>query len=200
MLGILIYCIGVMYTPGPVNILSLNIGTQNGMTPHVPFCLGVGMALCFWFILIGYTGSAIINESLMPFISALGVCYILYLACKILSADIDTAQPHKRGNIFGFRDGLFMQLLNPKSFLAVLPVTTVQFPSAGIEGIHILIWSAGLGALGFGAPLSYAAVGANVSKFVKNTRYLKGFNKAMGVMLVAVALDIAYSHIYLNWM
>ena len=92
-----------------------------------------------------------------------------------------------------------MQLLNPKSFLAVLPVSAVQFPTAGIEGIHILIWSAGLSALGFGAPLSYAALGAKMSKFVENPRGMKGFNRVMGVLLVAVALDIAYTHIYLCW-
>ena len=199
MLGILMYCLGVMYTPGPVNILSLNRGLQNGVAAHIPFCSGVGMALCLWFLLIGYTGSAIINQDLMPYISVLGVGYILYLAYKILSSDIHGAKAHKNSGVLRFRDGFFMQLLNPKSFLAVLPVTAVLFPSAGIEGGQIAVWSVGLSALGFGAPLGYAAVGANVSKLVENRGVMKGFNTVMGIMLIVVALDIAYPQIYLTW-
>ena len=199
MLGILIYCIGVMYTPGPVNILSLNRGVQNGLAAHIPFCAGVGGALCLWFLLIGYTGSAVVNQELMPYIAILGVGYILYLACKILSSDTHGAKAHENSGDLKFRDGFFMQLLNPKSFLAVLPVTAVLFPAAGIEGGQIALWSVGLSVLGFGAPLGYAAVGANVSKLVENKGVMKGFNTVMGIMLIAVALDIAYSQIYLNW-
>ncbi|BCS88401.1 LysE family translocator [Pseudodesulfovibrio sediminis] len=197
MLGILLYCVGVMYTPGPVNILSLNSGMQHRLSAHFPFCLGVGAALCFWFLLIGYAGGAIISEQVMPFITAFGVMFILYLAYKIISADVDTNQSENSACHFTFKDGLLMQLLNPKSFLVVLPVTTVQFPAANIEGSGIAIWSMGLGLLGFGAPLAYAAFGATVTSRMSSTACFKYFNIIMGVMLVAVAMDMVYHHIYL---
>jgi threonine/homoserine/homoserine lactone efflux protein len=77
MLGILFFAIGVMYTPGPVNILSLNSGAQKQFTAHIPFCYGVGTALIFWFLLIGYTGSLIVNDTLLPVIAVAGICFIL---------------------------------------------------------------------------------------------------------------------------
>ena len=197
MLGILLYCVGVMYTPGPVNILSLNSGIQNRFTAHIPFCMGVGTALCFWFLLVGYTGSALLDESVMPIISALGAAFILYLAYKIIVSNADVVLDGKGGRSFKFRDGLLMQLLNPKSFLAVLPVTAVQFPAAGIEGNLIGVWSIGLGALGFGAPLVYAIVGTKLSRYILNKKYLRCFNYLMGGALLYVAWDIAYTHIYL---
>lgn len=197
MLGILLYCIGVMYTPGPVNILSLNRGMQYRFTAHVPFCLGVGAALCFWFTLVGYAGSAVLGDHAMPFISALGVAFILYLAWKIISSDATIERADDGAAVLTFRDGLLMQLLNPKSFLAVLPVTTIQFPAAGIDGPAIALWSVGLSALGFGAPLSYAVIGSKVSAFVTNRRFLKCFNVVMGAMLAVVAVDMAYEHVFL---
>ncbi|NDV27857.1 LysE family translocator [Desulfovibrio sp. JC010] len=196
MLGIFFYCVGIMYTPGPVNILSLNRGLQSRFSAHIPFCMGVGTALFFWFALIGYTGSAVINDGVMPVISALGCGFILYLAYKIMFSDVGNLLDEKKGSPLKFRDGLLMQLLNPKSFLAVLPVTAVQFPAAGIEGIQITTWSIGLGMLGLGAPLAYAFAGTKVSRYIENPRYLKWFNYLMGGALIFAALDMACSHVY----
>ncbi len=197
MLGILLFAIGVMYTPGPVNILSLNSGAQKQFVAHIPFCVGVASALGFWFLLIGYTGSLIVNETLLPIISVAGVCFILYLAYKIMSSKVDDVSKNETVVVLTYKDGLLMQLLNPKSMLVVLPVTAVQFPAAGIDGVWIAVWSICLGVLGFGAPFTYAACGACVSRYFKGNTYLKVMNIIMGLMLIAVAGDMAYSHIYL---
>lgn len=197
MIGIILYCLGVMYTPGPVNLLSLNQGVQSRFTKHIPFCAGVGGALCIWFLFVGYAGGAVMSDKAMPIISTLGAAFILYLAYKIIFSNVDGLLREKQGNTFTFYDGLLMQLLNPKSFLAVLPVTAVQFPAAGIEGGQIAVWSVGLGALGFGAPLVYTIMGAKVARHIEDTRYIKWLNCLMGAALVFVALDIAYTHVYL---
>ncbi len=197
MLGILLFAIGVMYTPGPVNILSLNSGAQKRFRAHIPFCFGVASALWIWFMLIGYTGSMIVNDTLLPVIAVAGVCFILYLTYKILSSKVEDVGKNATVTVLTYKDGLLMQLLNPKSMLVVLPVTTVQFPAAGIDGVWIAIWSFCLGALGFGAPFAYAACGAYVSRYFRGNTYLKVMNIIMGLMLLAVAADMAYAHVYL---
>lgn len=197
MLGIIFYCLGIMYTPGPVNILSLNRGVQNRYTAHIPFCAGVGTALFFLFLLVGYAGSAVIGGGVVPVVSALGTLFILYLAWKIIGAEVGSLEDDGKKVSLTFRDGLLMQLLNPKSFMAVLPVTAVQFPAAGIDGFQISVWSMGLGIMGLGAPLSYAFFGAKLSRFVEKSVYLTWFNRLMGVALILVAVDMAYHHVYL---
>ena len=197
MLGILLFAFGVMYTPGPVNILSLNSGAQKRFRAHIPFCIGVASALSFWFLLIGYTGSMVVDDTVLPFIGGAGVCFILYLAYKILSSKVEISRENESVAVLRYKDGLLMQLLNPKSMLVVLPVTAVQFPAAGIDGIWIAVWSLCLGALGFGAPLAYAACGAYVSRIIRSAGYLKALNIIMGLMLIAVAADMGYSHVYL---
>ena len=196
MIGIILYCLGVMYTPGPVNILSLNRGMQGQLAAHTPFCIGVGVALSFWFLMVGYVGSIVMNDTVMPIMSLFGSLFIFYLASKVIFSDVDGLFENKKKSAFKFQDGLLMQFLNPKSFLAVLPVTTVQFPAVGIEGSQIAIWSVCLGALGFGAPLTYAYVGARVTRYIENLFYIKCFNYIMGAALVFVALDLVYNHVY----
>lgn len=197
MLGILLFAIGVMYTPGPVNILSLNSGAQKRFRAHVPFCFGVASALGFWFLLIGYTGSMIVNDTLLPIIAGVGVCFILFLAYKIISSKVVDSGENKTVTVLTYKDGLLMQLLNPKSMLVVFPVTAVQFPAVGIDGAWIAVWSICLGALGFGAPLAYAAFGAYVTRYIRGNSYLRVMNIIMGMMLIAVAVEMGYSNLYL---
>lgn len=197
MLGIVLYAIGVMYTPGPVNLISLTNGMQRRVADHIPFSIGVASALCFWFLLVGYTGRAVLNEKMLPVVAGLGVCFILYLAYKILSSSVDTEQDSKPVAALNYKDGLLMQVLNPKSFLVVLPVATVQFPAAGIEGTGIAVWSILLGIMGFGAPFLYAVFGSTVTRHVSKASCLKYVNYFMGIMLIAVAVDMAYNHVYL---
>ena len=196
MLGIILFCIGVMYTPGPVNILSLNCGMQRPVSTHLPFCLGVGAALCFWFMVIGYAGAAVVSGGALPFISGLGVCFILYLAWKVAGAEVDT-RAQTPSAAMDFTDGLLMQLLNPKAFMVVLPVTTVQFPAAGIGGAGVALWSMGLGAMSVGAPMAYALLGATAARRMGDAKCFRYFNYIMAVMLFLVAADMAYEHIYM---
>lgn len=198
MLGILIFCIGIMYTPGPVNLLSVNCGIQKKYTKHIPFCIGVGGALFFWFMITGYAGNVIVSDNLIPVLSFLGGIFILYLACKLISSKTDFKTNENCSPTLKMRDGFLMQLLNPKSFMVVLPVTTVQFPAVGIHAEAITIWSTGLAILGFGAPLVYAFGGTELAKYITTGPYLRFFNILMGILLIALAVNMFYDNVYLH--
>ena len=194
MLTIILFCIALMYTPGPVNLLSLNNGLQSRSAAQAPFALGVAAALCFWFLVVGYAGSSIVNPAMLPWLGILGCGFIVWLAVKVLRSKIDL-DAGRRPSSMTFRDGLFMQLLNPKAFMVVLPVTTVQFPAAGVTGPGIALWSAGLALLAFGAPTSYALLGSMLGRRIERPVYFRVFNTVMGLLLLAVAADIAWEHV-----
>lgn len=196
MISIILYSVGIMYTPGPVNILSLNFCLQNNIIKIIPFCFGVGISLFCWFLSIGYTGSAIVDESIIPYISFIGVIYTAYIAKKVIFSTFDININNTKKNHLNFFDGLMMQLVNPKSFLAVLPVVLIQFPSLEITGYKIAMWAFSLGLLGLCAPLMYAVIGRMLATRIKNARILSYFNVIMGLMLLAVAIDMFYSNVY----
>ncbi len=194
MLSIILFCLGVMYTPGPVNLLSINCGMQRRVGAHVPFCLGVGMGLSAWFMAVGYAGGIVARTQAMPVIAALGTAFIVYLGIKLLLAE-PSGTENGEASLLSFRDGLLMQALNPKTFLVVLPVATVQFPAASIHGAEIAVWSVALGGLGFGAPMAYALIGSRLARLVRNPVWFKWFNRGMGVMLLVLAVDMAREHV-----
>lgn len=197
MLTIILYGLGVMYTPGPVNLLGLNLGINGQASRCVGFCLGVGSAMLIYLLVLGFAGAAWIEGQALVALSALGCGYILYLAYRIAhaSATLDTDDAPLR--LLSFRDGLCMQLLNPKALVAVLPITTLQFPAAGIEGARLIVWAVALALLAVGAPGSYVVLGHLAGQRIQNPRLIKGLNIVMAALLAAVAVMIGFEHVWL---
>lgn len=197
MLEIVGYALGVMYTPGPVNLLGLNAGLHGQAKASLGFYLGVGLAMLTLFVLFGLAGAAWVQGDMLAVVGALGCGYIFYLAIKIARSSIDLRNVRQAPRVMRFRDGLVMQLCNPKGVVATLPIATIQFPAVGIHGAGLIVWSIGLAMLAVGAPGSYALVGAVLGWRVENPVILRGFSLAMAALLVAVALSIGYEHVWL---
>lgn len=197
MLAIVAYALGVMYTPGPLNLLGLNVGINGQGKTSLGFCLGVGLAMLLYLLVLGWAGAAWISQDSLVLLSALGCAYILYLAYKVARANatLDTHAPAPR--MLSFRDGLMMQLLNPKAMVATLPIATLQFPAEGIQGMSLFIWALGLAALAAGAPGSYVVIGSLLGQRVRQPMLIKGFNWVMAGLLVAVAVSIGHEHVWL---
>lgn len=204
MIEIFAYAFGIMYTPGPCNLLSLNAGLNGNVKSTLRFCLGIGCAMLLLFLLFGYTGSWLVNPNYQLIISSVGSVYIAYLALKIISANLisntnKTEQKKRLSSNLNFRSGLLMQLLNPKSFVAIFPIVTVQFPAAEITGQSIFLYSLLLSCLAFGAPSIYLLMGAKLGKLISDTYYIRVFSILMAFLLLYVAIDVGYNHAYLKW-
>ena len=196
MLGIVAYALGAMYSPGPVNLLGLNIGINGQARQSVGFCLGVGTAMLAYLLVLGWAGAAWIDDEALIVVSALGCAYIVYLASKIARSSVDISEPDNAPRLVSYRDGLVMQLLNPKAIVATLPITTLQFPAADIHGLSLVFWAFGLSLLAAGAPGSYIVIGSAVGSRIKSPAIVKGFNWLMAALLVAVALSIGVEHVW----
>ena len=196
MLEMLLYSIGIMYTPGPINLLGLNLGLNGKFKDSIGYFVGVGTAMVIFFLVFGYTGEQVIKKEYLIYISVIGSVYICYLAIKIMKSHVDI-DGNKEVKLFSFKEGLLMQLMNPKGILATLPVATINFPANNINGIGILIASVLLATLAGFAPTSYSFIGQNFSNFIKQEKVLRIFNIIMGVMLLYVAFTIFYDHVYL---
>lgn len=197
MLEIFLYAFGVMYTPGPVNLIGFNLGLNGVFEKSFSFFVGVGVAMLSLFLIIGYTGQAIVSVKFIPYIAIVGSAYIVYLAVKIFRVRVDHETDRTTARL-GFRDGFLLQFLNPKGMIVILPITGILFPAAEITGISILILSVLLSILGGGAPGTYSVVGALVGRKITKGVHFEIFNKLMGTMLFVVAMMLLYEHSYLS--
>ncbi|EPJ48210.1 MAG: hypothetical protein OFPI_30620 [Osedax symbiont Rs2] len=203
MVEILAYALGIMYSPGPLNLLSLNAGLNGQIRSTLHFCIGVGCGMLLLFLVFGFTGAWLASPRFQLLISAGGSLYIAYLAYKIgrdsvKSATGPVAQTNSKKIKLNFISGLTMQLLNPKSFIVILPIVTVQFPAAQISGGSIILWSLLLSSMAFGAPGSYLLMGARLGKLIRQPRFFRLLNLGMSLLLFYVAAEIGYSYVYLQ--
>ncbi|MGX9416703.1 LysE family translocator [Vibrio sp. WJH972] len=197
MLAIFAYAFSVMYSPGPMNLLGLHLGFQGRAKANIGFYVGISTAMLILFISIAFLGSQIISKSLLPYISIIGCSYMLVIAWKISQAKVNMKDQKVEQGDLTFRDGLVMHILNPKAFIATLPIATIQFPAMGIVGPQIILWSIVLSVFSFGAPAGYALVGSILGKRVQRQQYFAYFNALMSILLVYAATTIAYQHAYL---
>lgn len=196
MLTIISYAFGIMYTPGPVNLLGIHSGINGKVTEHIGFFIGIAIAMFLLFVTLGFIGNTFINPELIPYMSLLGCCYIVYIAWKIMWARVSVEPSTEEEKVLSIWDGLFMQLLNPKGLVATLPIATIQFPSENIQGSAIVMWSIGLSVMAFGAPLSYSLIGVIIGRKLENPIYFKVFNILMSVLLVTVAINIGNEYVF----
>ncbi len=195
MLQMLLYGIGIMYTPGPVNIMGLTLGLNKKLKNSLGFFTGVGFAMFLLFFVYGYTGEKFIKKDYLIYTSIVGGIYIFYLAIKVLQEDINIDEK-LRQNSFSLKDGFIMQIVNPKASLAALPISTINFPANDITGIKIFIMSVLFGLLVIGAPSIYCILGQFLSDIMKRKKVFLVFNKIMGVILLYVAFRIFKDHVF----
>ncbi len=201
MLEIFLYGIGVMYSPGPVNIMGFNEGLKGKFFESMWFFGGVGAAMLILCIALGFLGEYIVKESALPYLATIGCAYIVYLAYKIyrstseldISADRQDIDASK--TTLGFSNGLLIQLLNPKAMLALVPITTIMFPAPGVIGSQILWYAAAIGLLAMWAPGSYSYIGALINKRGPSRNFLKAFNYFMVLLLLGSAAILFYENV-----
>ena len=109
-------------SPGPVPLALAAVGAVFGFRAGVPFLIGilVGLAVA---ISLGSAGLAVLFETVPSsriVVQTIGALYICYIAFKIATAPILTANDAKNESIPRFRDGLILNLLNPKAYAAFL--------------------------------------------------------------------------------
>lgn len=187
MLEIFIFAFVVMYTPGPVNMVSMFAGISGQGWRAFQFCMGVGVAMGFLFALLGYLGSSIVTPSIQGGAALIGGLYIGYLALKILKSSFATSSLQHSEADMSFMTGLVMQLTNPKAMVVILPVVTVQYPNAHIEGLSVLLMAMALGTMACGAPSAYLAAGSQLKQAVLNPIIMKWVKRVMGLMLLLLA-------------
>ncbi|WP_348765859.1 LysE family transporter [uncultured Salinisphaera sp.] len=189
---IAIYTFCVMYSPGPVNLLAFNTALHRPPATLAGYCVGVGVAMLSVFLVLGYTGAALVRDALLPWLAGAGSAYILYLAYHLFTADTNAAKAAEPATDLRFRQGYCLQLLNPKGWVLVLPVTTLMFPAAGLSGSGILACALLISLGAVGAPACYALLGRLAGARIHHGRALVIANKVMALCLVAVAASIAY--------
>ena len=158
-------------SPGPAFLLATHTAARRGRTAGMAVGVGLGLMAATW-TMMALLGLAVVFQ-LFPSVyigaKVLGGAYLLYLAYKMwrnASNPIDWRIPPAR---HAFRQGLFVNLLNPKSVLFAAAVLVAVFPTGlSVAESFVIVINHFLVEVAFYATLAFCMSTQVVSK-----RYLQ---------------------------
>jgi threonine/homoserine/homoserine lactone efflux protein len=182
------YAFSMSISPGPVNIIRLNLGLQLGFRHTPGFVAGAALGFALLLLAVGL-GLGRVASAAPLFLSVLGWCgvaFIFTIGFRIAVSKGAVEGDAQSSSSFG--RGLLLQWLNPKAWVgSISGIAAFQISSliALVEfvGLYFVI--------GFGCVASRALLGDKMRVLLDSPQSLRWFNRAMGALLMMVALYLA---------
>ena len=172
------------FTPGPNNAVASYSGFNFGIKKTIPLIMGVWLGYTVLVILINFVliSTFIKYPLIQEVIRILGTLFLIYLAYKI-----SFSEPSKEGkkiNPVKFIDTFTFQFLNPKGVMAAITlisnfVLEDDYLNSSITVI-VVCSSTALTSI-----TTWAFLGKFLRNFATNNNFIKRFNYAMSLLLIA---------------
>ena len=161
-------------SPGPVNMITITSGTNNGFKKTFSFVSGATIGFTILLICVGFGFISIIDTypMLLNIISIFGSLFIIYLGYKIASSN-SKLQLNDEKKVPKFYEGFLLQWLNPKAWIACVAGTSL-FSHNILELVTFIIIYFIICYISIG---SWALFGHHATKILNNNFKLKLFSK-----------------------
>ena len=191
--------LGVMlvmaWTPGPANLFAVATGMQKGKRAALVGVAGLNVGTLVWFAGAALGLSALIAAypDVFRWLAYAGAVYVAWLGLQSLRGALraqGAAGPSHvmvRPGRSAFRDGLVVQLTNPKAllfFVAVLPpFLDVSRPA----GPQMVMFAAAVVGMDVISMSTYGLGGAALSRRMTSPRFRRAYSVTVGLLLLAAA-------------
>ena len=176
------------FTPGPNNAVASYSAFNFGVRKTLPIIFGVGFGYTVLVILLIFALISVFQKYpyLQEIIRVLGSLFLIYLAYKISFSKSKSKSTTE--NPVKFYETFFFQFINPKGVMAAITliskfVTQENYINSSITVILVCSVTA------FLSITSWALLGKFLRKFATNNEFIKRFNYAMSILLVACVVS-----------
>ena len=172
------------FTPGPNNAVASYSAFNFGIRKTLPIIFGVGLGYTVLVILLILVLISVFQKYpyLQEIIRILGSIFLIYLAYKISFSKGKSNSSEE--NPVKFYETFFFQFINPKGIMAAITLISkfvIQEDYVRSAITVILVCSV----TAFLSISSWAFLGKFLRKFATNNKFIKRFNYAMSILLVA---------------
>ena len=172
------------FTPGPNNAVASYSAFNFGIRKTLPIIFGVGLGYTVLVILLILVLISVFQKYpyLQEIIKILGSIFLIYLAYKISFSKGKSNSSEE--NPVKFYETFFFQFINPKGIMAAITLISkfvIQEDYVRSAITVILVCSV----TAFLSISSWAFLGKFLRKFATNNKFIKRFNYAMSILLVA---------------
>jgi threonine/homoserine/homoserine lactone efflux protein len=188
-LALLAAITAMAFTPGPNTTLSTALAANLGLRRAMRFVVSVPVGWTLLLLLASFRAWPPLGWA----IKAVGIGYMAWLALQLWRtqrlAEVDPARLH-----VGFRQGVALQFVNIKAWMAALMVTA-GWVLPGPVAERLMVVAPTMIFYAFSSNFAYALVGALLRRWLnggrKVGRRLQVFNRTMALVLLATAVWMA---------
>jgi len=189
MTAFMLFAVSISLVPGAGNIALLGLSSRYGFFATLPFVLGsaVGVIILLVGASVGLVGLFSVYPELYTLLKWLGASYLLYMAWGVANSRLEADSYAQRS---GFASGVFVQILNPKSWVASLTVFSQFISPNSSYWFQALIIITGMVVTGVIGMLIWAYFGTMLSQIIQSPKKLTVINRCFGGSLAFVALVV----------
>ena len=190
-LALLALVTAMAFTPGPNTLLAATLAAHRGWRAALRFCLGVPVGWCGLLLACGLGLGAVLQAqpALRGAVQWAGLAYLLWLAWRLARSGT-LGQADDRGGEIGFTQGVLLQFVNIKAWMAALLVAA-GWIAPGPLAERLLVVMPTMAVYAFASNASYAALGSVLRPWLQQGRRLLWFNRMMAALLVATTVWMA---------
>ena len=181
------FAVGMLFTPGPNNIMLTNSGATFGLARTAPHIVGVawGFAAMVFCVALGFSAVLLEFPQIKGVLRWVGAAVMLWIAYKVATAG--RAGDKRAAKPFTFAQACAFQLINPKGWTMAVAVATGYLPGINptVEAFAIAML---FGVLGTASAVTWASVGMAIRRFLSTDRALRVFNGIMGALIVGCVI------------
>lgn len=182
MLAFILFAFVASITPGPTNLIVLSTSARRGWRPCLPIILGAGAGAASLVWVAGTGASTLMLPGVRPVISALGMCWMLWLAWQIFNAPVTAIDPQagEATSELSLLGAAVLQWVNPKSwFMAIAVISVFTAQGQGLNALCLAFFLVSLPSLAI-----WALLGRGAARWLSNPVQLQWLNRILAVLLV----------------
>lgn len=192
--ALVLFCFVAAITPGPNNMMLLASGVNFGFRRTIPHMLGIDVGFAVMVALVGLGLDALFARlpALLPAMRWAGAAYMLWLAFNLARAG-PAREGASAGRPLGFFGAAAFQWINPKAWVMIVSaLTAYAAPRDYLRSVAIV-------ALVFGTVTlpciaAWASFGAAMRRVLADPRFVRPFNIAMALLLVASIAPVLFEN------
>lgn len=188
------FCITMIVTPGPNNLMLTTSGLNHGIIKTLPHWLGISLGFPFLVIAIGLGLGTVFQAYpiIHPFFKIGGASYLLYLAWKIATTPPPKINTSAR-KPFSFLEAALFQWINPKGWVMGIGAISTFARTEHITADTLIIASAY--AVGACLCLGWVVLGQYVQTLIKNPKHITWLNRTLAALLALSIIPVLLTQI-----
>ena len=142
-LALIAYVVSTTFTPGPNNITATAAGVALGLKRSLPYLSGIALGFFILMIASGYFTFSLRSQysAFGDILRCAGFVYMLWLCVSLF---VGKKNPELQKRNYSFKNGMLLQLINPKVMLYGITLYGVFAKSLARNTLGILLSAMGL--------------------------------------------------------